>query len=132
MVTADHECCGLKFTGKEDKAAIMSQSATGEWISGQIIDGAPLAEIMKDYGNVTELTGEERQLISENHYVGDVLSRRQNVSWAQFGSADEGEHTGVNVKVFAYGAEAETFDGVLDNTELGKKLFYAVSGSAAN
>jgi alkaline phosphatase len=134
IVTADHECCGLKFTGKEDKVAIMSQSATGEWISGQIIDGAPLAEIMKDYGNVTELTGEERQLISENHYVGvgDVLSRRQNVSWAQFGSADEGEHTGVNVKVFAYGAEAETFDGVLDNTELGKKLFYAVSGSAAN
>ena len=33
IVTADHECCGLEFTGKEDKVAIMRQSATGEWIS---------------------------------------------------------------------------------------------------
>jgi alkaline phosphatase len=38
----------------------------------------------------------------------------------------------VDVKVFAYGAEAEAFDGAFDNTELGTKLFYAVSGSAPN
>lgn len=134
IVTADHECCGLTFTGSEDKAAIISQSATAEWISSQVIGGAPLAKTMEAYGNITGLTEEERQLISENQYVGvgDVLSRRQNVSWPQFGSADEGEHTGVNVKVFAYGAESEAFEGLLDNTELGKKLFHAVSGSAPN
>jgi alkaline phosphatase len=36
------------------------------------------------------------------------------------------------VNVFAYGAEAEAFDGAFDNTELGVKLFYAISGSGPN
>jgi alkaline phosphatase len=73
-------------------------------------------------------------LIRENKYVGvgDVLSRHQNVAWAEFGFAEEYEHSGVDVKVFAYGAEAASFDGAFDNTELGTKLFYAVSGSAPN
>jgi alkaline phosphatase len=134
IVTADHECCGLKFTGKEDKRAIMGQSATAEWISNQIIEGAPLAETLAAYGNITGLTEEEEGLIRENKYVGvgDVLSRHQNVAWAEFGFAEEYEHSGVDVKVFAYGAEAEAFDGAFDNTELGTKLFYAVSGSAPN
>jgi alkaline phosphatase len=134
IVTADHECCGLKFTGKEDKRAIMGQSATAEWISNQIIEGAPLTETLAAYGNITGLTEEEEGLIRENKYVGvgDVLSRHQNVAWAEFGFAEEYEHSGVDVKVFAYGAEAEAFDGAFDNTELGTKLFYAVSGSAPN
>ena len=132
VVTADHECCGLEFTGKEDKAAIMRQSATGEWIWNQINAGAPLAETMAAHGNVSELTEEEERLIRENKYVGvgDVLSRRQNVVWAEFGSSEEYDHTGVDVQVFAYGPGAEAFDGAFDNTELGAKLFYAVSGSA--
>jgi alkaline phosphatase len=134
IIAADHECCGLKFTGKEDKVAIMGQLATGEWISNQIIDGAPLTETMAAYGNVTGLTEEEERLIRENKYVGvgDVLSRHQNVAWAEFGLAEEYKHSGVDVKVFAYGAEAEAFDCTFDNTELGTKLFYAVSGSAPN
>ena len=53
-------------------------------------------------------------------------------AWAEFGSAEEYEHSGVDVKVFAYGAEAASFDGFFDNTELGTKLFYAVSGSGPN
>jgi len=132
IVTADHECCGLEFTGKEDKAAIMRQSVTGEWISNQIIAGAPLAETMAAHGNVSGLTEEEERLIIENEYVGvgDVLSRRQSVVWAEFGSSEEYDHTGVDVQVFAYGPGAEAFDGAFDNTELGAKLFYAVSGSA--
>jgi alkaline phosphatase len=134
IVTADHECCGLKFTGKEDKGAIRGQSATGEWISNQIIAGVPLAEAMTTYGNVAGLTGEDQRLIRENKYVGvgDVLSRHQNVAWAEFGLNEEYEHSGVDVKVFAYGAEAAWFDGAFDNAELGRKLFYAVSGSAPN
>ncbi len=134
IVTADHECCGLEFTGKEDKVAIMRQSATGEWISDQIIAGAHLAETMAAHGNVSGLTEEEERLIRENEYVGvgDVLSRHQNVVWAEFGSSEEYEHTGVDVNVFAYGPGAAAFDGAFDNTELGVKLFYAVSGSAPN
>jgi len=134
IVTADHECCGLEFTGKEDRVAIMNQSATGEWISAQIIAGADLAEIMAAHANVTGLTDEEKRLIHDNEYVGvgDVLSRHQNVKWAGFGSSEEYDHTGVDVKVFAYGPGAAAFDDVCDNAELGVKLFYAVSGSAPN
>jgi alkaline phosphatase len=134
IVTADHECCGLEFTGKEDKSAIMGQVATGEWISDQIIAGAPLAETMAAYANITGLIEEEERLVRENKYVGvgDVLSGRQNVAWADFGFAEEYEHSGVDVKVFAYGAEAASFDGAFDNTELGTMLFYAVSGTAPN
>jgi alkaline phosphatase len=134
IVTADHECCGLEFTGKENKGAIMGQSATGEWIWNQIHEGAPLAEAMAAYGNVTGLGDDEEKLIRENKYVGvgDVLSRHQNLAWAGFGSAEEYNHSEVDVKVFAYGAEAASFNGVFDNTELGRKLFYAVSGSAPN
>ena len=134
IVTADHECCGLEFTGKEDKVAIMRQSATGEWIWNQINAGAHLAETMAAHGNISGLTEEEERLIRENEYVGvgDVLSRHQNVVWAEFGSSEEYHHTGVDVQVFAYGPGAAAFDGAFDNTELGVKLFYAVSGSAPN
>jgi alkaline phosphatase len=134
IVTADHECCGLEFTGKEDKVAIMRQSATGEWIWNQITAGAHLAETMAAHGNLSGLTEEEEKLIRENEYVGvgDVLSRHQNVVWAEFGSSEEYDHTGVDVQVFAYGPGAAAFDGAFDNTELGVKLFYAVSGSAPN
>ena len=89
---------------------------------------------MAAHGNVRGLTEEEERLIRENEYVGvgDVLSRHQNVVWAEFGSSEEYEHTGVDVKVFAYGPGAAAFDGAFDNAELGVKLFYAVSGSAPN
>jgi alkaline phosphatase len=83
------------------------------------------------HGGIDELTEEEERLIRENGYVGvgDVLSRRQNVTWAEYGSSEEYDHTGVNVRLFAYGAQASAFDGVFENSDIGVKLFYALSGS---
>jgi len=59
--------------------------------------------------------------------ISDLLSAEAGVVWG-FTETDEGEHTFAEVPVYAYGPNAEKFDLVTDNTELGKELFIAVSG----
>ena len=59
--------------------------------------------------------------------ISDLLSAEASVVWG-FSGMDEGEHTFGEVPVYAYGPNAERFDDVTDNTELGMELFIAVSG----
>jgi alkaline phosphatase len=130
VVTADHETGGLKLNQNTDVDAIGAVTASTEWMWGAIKHGASIEDTMADYAGITKLSGRERRLISENKEMGiaDVLSARQNVAWGWSGT-DEGDHTDVNVPVFASGPGADAF-GALDgddNEEVGILLLEAIS-----
>jgi len=146
VVTADHETGGLQITsdsvGNEppthvpfseplNVGFVMSITATTDYMWGEIGQGADINATVLDYTGYV-LSPAELALIIEADNAGemiisDLLSAEAGVVWG-FTETDEGEHTFAEVPVYAYGPNAEKFDLVTDNTELGKELFIAVSG----
>lgn len=130
VVTADHETGGLDFeAGDVNVQAIEDVEATVEWMWGEIKPkhGRGTAKaILRDYANV-DLNKAQIDYIMDNKEMGiaDILSEIQGVSWGWTG-LDEGEHTGVNVLIFAEGPGAGGFAGFHTNEEIGVLLRTAV------
>lgn len=55
-----------------------------------------------------------------------VLSEEGGIDWTTYG------HTGVDVQLYAAGAQADQFGGVMDNTEIATKLATAMGLSLPN
>lgn len=145
VVTADHETGGLEFESGDVNIAVITQvSATVEWMWGAIkpakvkkpgkakpvpaIDEQAIRDVLSEYADIDDLSTGEMQDIATNKEMGiaDVLSARQNISWGWEGS-DEGEHTGADVPVYAYGPGAEAFGGYhSENEDVGRLLINAV------
>jgi Alkaline phosphatase len=88
LVSADHECRG--------------QTASTEWMWGQILHGAPIGATLSTYAGISNLTTAERNLIAANRELGiaDVLAARFKVKWGWSGT-DEGthRHAGADLRV---------------------------------
>jgi len=146
VVTADHECSGLQMTSdsvrdepptfvpiSEDLNVdfINGITATTAYMWGEIIHGADIEATVLEYTGY-DLSDDEVALIEEagkngQVVISDVLSAEADVVWGYEGT-DEGDHSFAAVPIYAYGPNAERFDAVTDNTELGQELFVAVSG----
>lgn len=124
LVTADHECGGLVVNNKTNVSGLRKQTASTEWMWGEIKKGATINATLATYAGITNLSKGERKLISTNKEMGiaDVLAARFKVGWGWSG-LDEGEHTGTPVPIYAWGANAGDFAGTAYPNELvGQRL----------
>lgn len=147
IVVADHETMGLSGTEPLNIRSLKSASASPEYIVSQFkeaTDGAgydknSIYQALKQYAGM-ELTDREinklnqrmmnargkvytknkeiwevGSYIAERNYAGIISRKIRSISSA-------GGHTGNPVILFAYGTGAEEFHGVMDNTEVPRKI----------
>jgi alkaline phosphatase len=129
VVTADHECGGLKVDGATDYGLIARQTVTSEWMWDLIsAHTMSIDDTLAKYAGI-RLTASERDLIATDGEMGiaDVLAARDHVTWNASG-ADAGEHTDTPVPIMAWGPGAAAF-GLrgADNEVVGRLLLDAVS-----
>jgi len=118
LVTADHETGGLLIDAPARAPLLTRATASAREIVKQFSDNrANVAVVLKERAGVDDLTPAELEKIQKasnpTEAVLAVLSARAGVRWT-----GQGHHTGVPVRVFAFGPGAERFTGTLDNTQL--------------
>ena len=134
VVTADHETGGLDLGTNPNLEFIAGISATTDLIWAAIEGGMTVETAMRTYAGIGDvwpgLTAAEKGVIRAcggDLGIADVLSARAGVSWG-WGGCEGAHHTATKVQVFAAGSGAGQFDGSdLDNTDIGERLFVAVS-----
>ncbi len=129
LVTADHASGGLALNDYVDWDEIRAQRASVEWMARQIRGagaGPELVAEMTGYDDITDADLEpvrEGELIYDaNRALGRLLSARNGVTWVPRISDDTFGHTGEDVPLWAAGPGAERFAGVLDNTDIYRRL----------
>ena len=103
-------------------APLMSATLTGEGIASVIDEDATnIAEVMKTYYGIDDLTAEEIAEIKErfendkggmNYTVGPMISKRAHLGWTTTG------HTGEEVTLYTYLPGDGRITGTLDNTDI--------------
>jgi alkaline phosphatase len=130
VVTTDHETGGLAVDGKTNYTAIAKQKATTEYTWNLIKnDKITIEEALINYMGVPDPTAAEITLVTDFGQMGlsDVLSARDNVTWAWSGG-DDGEHTLTPVPIRAWGPGAYRFNVTeIDNEYVGIELMRAVN-----
>ncbi len=130
LLTADHATGGLAINDYVDWELLRKQKASLEILSGLIKDGGiPVEEVARLTG-LTDLTEEELTPIrtEKNGYeagrkLGQLLAKRTGVTWIpRINDADTKGHTGEDVALYAGGPGAERFAGLLDNTDIPKRI----------
>jgi len=141
VVTADHETGGLKVGNSPNVGFIESITASTDFMWGLVHrDGMDAEDVLKTYAGVgvtsPALTQAEKQAIADygEMAISDALSVRANVTWwlptgIQSIAPEEGDHTYTEVPVYAFGPGSEALEGSMDNTDIGKLLFWAVNGN---
>ncbi len=147
IVLADHETMGLSATEPLDMKGLKEIKATPEYMVRQFtskmnslaFEPESIKSVLKYYANF-EINDREIELylkslqskqgivyperlpawelgslIANKYYAGVVNTKIRKIS-------STGGHTGNHVPLFAYGIGADTFNGVLDNTDVPKKI----------
>ncbi len=121
LVTADHETGGLILDAPA-KAPMLAKAkgSKGEIASHFSADRSNVAEVMKEWAGLADLTPAEGTQLKEapeaTEAVGAVLSARAGVHWTG------GGHTATPVRIFAFGPGAARFTGELDNTQVSARI----------
>ena len=147
VVTADHSTGGLaigKKIKKDDKSIsdeIQSKSylwkkdiihkinASSIVIAKKIRESQDINATFKEYTAITLNTIEYQKLKARltkkdkkiRKVVNDIINKHAYTGWTTHG------HTAVDVQTFAYGKGSQTFKGLMDNTDIAKKLFEILS-----
>ncbi len=152
VVTADHETGGLVLGDNPNVEFIAGTTASTDFMWGAIERGdISVEDALEVYAGIgtnwAPLSNAEKAWIDEFYSemaISDVLSglldpgapgdpQRANVAWGGTGipatGTDEGDHTLTQVPVFAFGPGSEALEGNMDNTDIGKRLFWAVNGN---
>lgn len=147
VVAADHETMGVSATEPMNKKALKKITVTPHFMAKHLQKNAngigytnkSIKQVFHQYANMT-VTDEDTALFNSqiNPKKGQVYPE-QHVAW-EIGNmiakhnhagvlnrtieelSSTGGHTSNMIPVFAYGKGAETFHGVLDNTDIPKKL----------
>ncbi len=147
IVLADHETMGLSATEPLNISRLKKIKATPEYMVSQFMrkknaiayEPKSIKSVLKKYADlrisdkeinhynkrVQERKGivypeqiaawELGSLIAKKHHAGVIDADIRKIS-------STGGHTGNLIPLFAYGNGASTFDGVLDNTDIPKKI----------
>ncbi len=104
-------------------APLKQARLTGEGIEYLLnADRSNIAEVMKKYMNIDNLTEEEIASIKNakatevNYAVGPIISKRAHIGWTT------GGHTGGEVILYAYAPDNSRPTGVIDNTDIAKYM----------
>ncbi|MBU8879343.1 alkaline phosphatase [Bacillus sp. FJAT-29790] len=146
VVVADHETMGLSATEPLNIEGLKKVKATPEFMVGQFVrnkdggyDPYSIKSTLKKYANIDLTEREIKQfskrikstegkvypqylaawelgsLIAERNHAGVVNRKVRSIS-------STGGHTANLIPLFAFGKGAEIFDGVLDNTDVPKRI----------
>lgn len=147
IVVADHETMGISATEPMNIKGLKNVKATPDFMVSQFIskrdslefEPISIKETVKKYADI-ELNSEEIQLYNQRisnitglvypqhlaawelgsmiakHYYGGVVDREIRAI------STTGGHTGNPIVLYAYGNGAEIFHGVLDNTDIPRKI----------
>lgn len=147
VVVADHETMGLSATEPLQFESLKKIKASTEFMVDQFVwkkdtqefEPASVKRVLKKYANI-ELNDKEIKQFNKHvanphgkvypqyfsvRKLGSLIAKRYNagvVSSNIRALSSTGGHTGNLIPLFAYGKGAVTFDGVLDNTEVPKKI----------
>jgi len=124
---ADHETGGLTLgrSGASWNPAVLasiraSQTAVAEALAGR----GNSAEVLEAYTGIDDLSDSEREQLQAAavsgrrvaSVVGDLVDRRAGVGWTT------GNHTAVDVNLYAFGPGSHRFIGNHDNTHVGRTI----------
>ncbi|KAJ5067276.1 alkaline phosphatase [Anaeramoeba ignava] len=89
-------------------------------------NGYSVEDVLSDFAQISNLTQSELDELNAalnshsfdqlNYALSDVISQRAQVGWTTHG------HTGVDVIVYSYGNDSNSFVGSMDNTDIPKKI----------
>ncbi|KGA98932.1 alkaline phosphatase [Alkalihalobacillus alcalophilus ATCC 27647 = CGMCC 1.3604] len=130
VVAGDHETGGMTVGGYDEYLAnvdiLHDVSATGNYMASQLNEERSNAhDVLVRYTNI-ELTKEEEERIMEASdevlviVINEIVSERAYVGWSTTA------HTGVDVPLYAYGPSSHLFHGVLNNTDIPKRIAKAM------
>lgn len=145
VVTADHDTMGLGVTEPFKLDVIQKVKASPEYMaiqmkkdaSGQFTEES-IKQVLADFAGITDptpaeiaiITGVSKQATYKQGYeIGSIIAARANVASltsAVRATGGTGGHAGNQVPVYATGAEGQLFAGVLDNTDLARRLATAM------
>jgi alkaline phosphatase len=122
VVTADHETGGLGLsTGRYtmDLEMVRNYQKTTDWVIANSQNMEELKSNVKEYYGFVLSEEEVAYLEAANNKVqalAEITSARASLGWTTH------DHTGALVPVFAFGPGAERFVGIMDNTDLPRKI----------
>ena len=134
-----HERGDMLPQATHEAIRLLSQNKTGFFlmVEGSQIDwgghqnntiyiAREMMDFDKSIGNALEYAandGETLIIVTADHETGGFSINGGDMSKGMVkGDFTTGGHTGVMVPVFAYGPGAENFTGIMDNTEIAKKM----------
>jgi len=122
VVTADHETGGLGLsTGgyTMDLEMVRNYQKTTDWVVANSQNMEELKSNVKEYYGF-DLSEEEVAYLQATdnkiEALAEITSARASIGWTTH------DHTGALVPVFAFGPGAERFVGIMDNTDLPRKV----------
>ncbi|MGY4691339.1 alkaline phosphatase [Salibacterium sp. K-3] len=122
VVAGDHETGGMsvgtdgEYNVQADK--LRDVEATGDFMAGQLNeDRSNVRDVVERY-TPFEWTKENVTAVQEADNpaaaINTIVSDKALVGWTSSG------HTGVDIPVYAFGPQSDSFSGLLDNTDLPK------------
>ncbi len=130
ILTADHATGGLAINDFARWDELDRRTASTWWLAGQVRNAGAGAALLAERTGYDGFTESDVEAIREapNSYeacrrLGRRLAEHDGFTWIP--RVDENEthgHTGEDVPLFASGPGAERFAGVLDNTDIARRL----------
>ncbi|WP_425331158.1 alkaline phosphatase [Jeotgalibacillus proteolyticus] len=130
IVAGDHDTGGMSVGGYGEylaKADILHDvTATGDFMAAELnSDRSNVKAVIKEFTNL-DLTDEEAERIKKAPENSTALTINQIVSERAYVGWSTTAHTGVDVPIYAYGPNSSTFSGLLDNTDMPKRIAEAM------
>ncbi|SFL48394.1 alkaline phosphatase [Salibacterium qingdaonense] len=122
VVAGDHETGGMSVgtNGEYDVQAdkLKEVQATGDYMAAQLNENRTNVREVVENHTPFEWTEENITAVQEADNpaaaINTIVSDKALVGWTSSG------HTGVDIPVYAYGPQSDSFSGLLDNTDLPK------------
>ena len=130
LLTADHATAGLAINDWVDWQGLLRQRASNQWLAAQIRDAGAGAELLADKTGYSGFTDADvaairaaPEIYEAARVIGRLLSERHGVTWIpRVNLLDTEGHTGEDIPLYAGGPGAQRFAGVLDNTDIPRRL----------
>ncbi|WP_281658478.1 alkaline phosphatase [Halobacillus sp. Cin3] len=128
VIAGDHETGGMTVgsNGEYDTKPelVKDVTATGAFMAEELNENRSNVEQVVESHTPFELSEEDVQKIRESEdpklAINQFVSDKALVGWTSTG------HTGVDIPVYAYGPQSNSFNGLIDNTDLPKIMAEAL------
>ncbi|SDH97621.1 alkaline phosphatase [Alteribacillus persepolensis] len=128
VIAGDHETGGMSVGGNDEYKAnpeiLRNVTATGDTMAEALNnDRSNAADVLKEYAGISPSEEEIARIQAAEDpafAMNTIVSEHAYVGWTT------DAHTGTDVQLYAYGPSSDLFHGLLDNTDLPKKMAEAM------